>query len=270
VAEFGIPYSLVTPRGTLTFNASAPPTYALSGISGMDGGALRTGVDPTPTRDGATVRDAFREAAYPVLEGLIYAVATATQRRQYEDNLRGYTDSIRFNDGTLAWTPSGGTERYRTVRLFQPVTITGAWLKNFQLGLVSPDPLAYTNTLLTTDSGGLSGGFADVTVANGGNAPNFPILRIFGPITNPTVTNQTTGEVMSFTYSVANGRYLEVNCHPQAETVVLDTGTNLIDKAGMSSVFFAVAPGSTVLRLAGTSGGGATKLRVLHRDAWVG
>ncbi len=127
MSQIQIPYSLVTPAGTLTFNAEdGSDNYFLSEVQGMDGAALRSTYDPLPNRDGAYVYPSFRGAALPVLIGEIRIPdGNLTTRKTLMDNLLSYTDSIRNADGTLKWTPTGDTERSLTVRMLDAPMIGG-------------------------------------------------------------------------------------------------------------------------------------------------
>jgi hypothetical protein len=64
-------------------------------------------------------------------------------RRTLEVNLSNALLSLLAADGTLTWTPSGGSALHLTVRHDQPLQITGAWVKTFVFGLVAADPTPY-------------------------------------------------------------------------------------------------------------------------------
>lgn len=293
MAEIGIKYELETPRGTLTFNPQPIPAddyLRLAEVSGLDGGELRTTVEPVPQRDGATVFDAYRGAMYPILRGHIKA-ASLTDRRELEDDLRGLTDSLLRADGILRWTPTGAAQRRLTVRLLEALQIGGGLIKEFQLALVAADPTVYAELLQTADTtaltvggggaevfphgfpysyGDYSGG-GNVNVTNGGEVPSYPVVEVYGPITAPSIFNVTTGKVVSFTaLTIAAGDFLEVDM--KAETVELNGSpdVNLIGKLDVaSSEFWALEPAVNAIRLSGSAFDAATKARVKWRDAYL-
>ncbi len=57
---------------------------------------------------------------------------------------------------------------------------------------------------------------------------SYPVIYITGPITNPTVTNSTTGEVLALTYTISAGEQVTIDCSYGAKTIINNSGTNLI------------------------------------------
>jgi hypothetical protein len=213
MAEFGIPRTLTTPAGTLTFNDFGSSSYfRLSAVDGGESGAIRTSVERIPQRDGALVRDAFEGELTEVWQGQIVA-ASVTARREMEDTLRACLKSLMRGDGTATWTPSGATARQRTVRLQEKLLIRGGFLKEFQFSLVSADPYAYSTALEFQDSspvltGGMTGpgpffwhitatSGGDALITNDGTAPSYPTVRLYGPFTHAVIQNTSTGKLVS-------------------------------------------------------------------------
>src|SRR4051812_48782893 len=120
MSETYIPYTLVTPAGTLTFNAvDGSSGYYLSDVAGLDGGSTRHTEFSLPQRDGALILDTLLGASYITLVGEIRITGTdsLTTRKSLMDTLAGFMDSIRKADGTLSFTPTGESDsRYYTVR----------------------------------------------------------------------------------------------------------------------------------------------------------
>jgi hypothetical protein len=62
------------------------------------------------------------------------------------------------------------------------------------------------------------------------------VIRITGPITDPVIANDTTGEMLSFSgTALGNGQYLEIDCRYGRKTVVDQTGANKISLLSPSS-----------------------------------
>jgi hypothetical protein len=128
VAELGIPYQLITPRGTTTFNGFendpvsgfAGDYYRLMEVLGLDGAALRTPTRPRPQADGEDISDFFRAARHPAFRGRIIAPTGLWQRTVMEDLLRDRFHSILRADGTLRWEPRGRESNAAT-----PLTVSG-------------------------------------------------------------------------------------------------------------------------------------------------
>lgn len=108
MAEYGVPMTLTTPRGVVTFNAIGGDRYLLSDISGLDMPNIRTVGEPLPQRDGVAVYDSFFGARTPVLAGqIVPASGSTTTRREMEDYLRSCLRSLVNGSGVLSWDPEG-------------------------------------------------------------------------------------------------------------------------------------------------------------------
>lgn len=195
-------------------------------------------------------------------------------------------NSIMDADGTLGWTNLGGTTPLAlTVRAQQDVKFSkGAvgWLAN--VSLYSERPFAedasettYDTVALTSGGGGFtipltipvtftssSGG--DVTVTNSGDFYAYPKMRVYGPITNPQVINNTSGERLAFVGSIASGDYWEIDLFNK--TVKLNGITAIRALEISESTWFRFGFGNTNMQLSGSGYDAVTKLRILMKSAW--
>jgi hypothetical protein len=73
---------------------------------------------------------------------------SASDRNTKLGKLMAATDA-RFADGTLTWTPTGGEPVFVKFRRQLPFRAKGGFNKEFQLGLVCPDPRIYTVRAMT-------------------------------------------------------------------------------------------------------------------------
>lgn len=102
-----------------------------------------------------------------------------------------------------------------------------------------------------------SGGGGETTAVNDGDAPAYPIIRFFGPIsgtcTSVKIENVTTGISLENTADITTGQVLKADMDARKR----GTGSRIMDLAG-SSVYgswtlpretFYLAPGENVLRL---------------------
>lgn len=292
MSEFGIPYSLVTPAGTLTINPTPmnQDGLYLSDVAGLDGGSVRSIANNLPQRDGAYVFDALRGAMYPTLTGFIRA-GTTSSRSTIMDNLKSYTESIRTADGTLKWTPSGQSQRQLTVRLAADVQIgnQAGILKTFQVQLVAGNPLTVAASGSSGSFGVLTGSIAGtfsfpfyfpigfgnplgalLTVTPNGNAPAWPTFTINGPVTAPAMYNATTGKILSLpTLTLAAGDVLTVDMYN--ETATLNAATNsqigLIDFS--VSEFWSLAVGANSVYVTCSSATAASAASLTYSDSYV-
>jgi hypothetical protein len=148
MAQYNSVYTFTTPASTITLNAASGDTYLndASQCSGLDGVELRTSVDPASQTDGAHVHPSFEDARHITLGGIIYITSSATDsgimtaRNSLEAGLIAACRSLKTANGTLAWTPTGGSARSITVRCDILPTFTGSWVKSYLFGLVAADP----------------------------------------------------------------------------------------------------------------------------------
>lgn len=157
-------------------------------------------------------------------------------------------------------------EMYTPIRL-QNRRYSGAWAKEFQLGLVSEyAPVFSSNVSSVTGSG--------VTVENRGDWPAYPIFRITGSAVNPSVTVDSTDTaeanyVVSTTgLTLAAGETVELDMLNHTATFVAgarngQSANRYIDFAATTRWPVLQYGLSTV-----TLGGGGT-LTTLWRDAWA-
>lgn len=145
MAEYSAPASLVTPGGTIVFNAATPPTFLHdpSVCSGLDGAPARATIEDKPVSNGGIWHRFFKASREPTFGGLI-RVDSIADLHTLEANLLAACESI-FGDpavtGTYEWTPSGMTLHSITVRCDILPTYSGpAYNKQYSFGLVAIDP----------------------------------------------------------------------------------------------------------------------------------
>ena len=111
-----------------------------------------------------------------------------------------------------------------------------------------------------------NGGDSEVTITNNGNVYAYPVLRVYGPLTNPTVSNNTLGQTLSISTTIADGKYLEIDTFYR--TAILYSGaTNY--RQYLSGDFIKLTPGENLVRLTGSGDGANTKLVVEFRDHYL-
>lgn len=140
MAEYGVSFVLTTPASTVTFNAGTGDEYYLdpNQCAGLDMAPVRANVDDRPGTSGGLVHAALKGPRHVTFGGvLLNRTGTATARNTMENTLRSALESILAANGTLVWTPSGGSARTLAVRCDVGVTFAGGFLKTFAFGLVS-------------------------------------------------------------------------------------------------------------------------------------
>lgn len=289
----GATYTLTTPAGTLTFN---PAGFTGDGLyldlDGMQFGAdVRAARVSRPQQHGSYADNGYEDGLLGAIKGKILA-STLAGRAALEDALLKCLRSTLGEDGTatLSWTEPGSStpRQIRGLQLVERVQLVAevGSIMAFAFQLAAERSTAEAQTESTTSSdalsgtgGGLSfpatfpwtftgsaGGQASVT--NNGTATAYPLLRIYGNITTPTITHLGSGKQLTFSGSVGPGDFLEIDLFER--TVKLNgttTRLNLLNIA--SSRWFGLPPGANILRLSGGTYDGSARLDVIMRDAYA-
>jgi hypothetical protein len=155
VADLTVRYTLSTPGGTIVFNDGELKTlddlYWIQTLRGLDGAPLRTPSDRVAFGSGARRHRWWRDARRPIFDGviLIQSVPIGWPCQELlngmEDALIAALDSIGegIAEGTLSWTPLGGSPRSLTVSCEVPVDIQPVEdyaLRSFNFGLFAENP----------------------------------------------------------------------------------------------------------------------------------
>jgi Phage tail protein len=154
---------------------------------------------------------------------------------------------------------------------------------SFNIGLVAPDPRKYSTAVkvVTTTVSTASSGFTfpvtfpvtipagqppgtGVTVTNAGNFETRPVVAVRGPVTAPALVNTSTGQSVSFSaLTLTSNDLLAVDFSIQQAFL---NGT--YRPADPASVWWNLAPGTTVIALQATTNPGAT-LEAVFQDAFI-
>ena len=259
--EWGVPFTLVTPAGTSTFNGSGDGLYIDAIEARRD---IRATVDDVPQRSGGIIHPFFKGPTFITVTARVRAEAGFTTRRSSMDTLRGHLDSLvkptaaqLVSSCRLRWVPSGANERmYDAVRLYDMAPPSGSVHKSIQFTLVCPYPYALDLTQTTTNipTAGTT------NIMNSGNTPMYPVLKINGG--TGTITNTTTSESVVLSGATVSA-YAEIDCFQ--ETAFADgSGANLQGKITQASTtFFALPTGVSVMDAVTVS------TDVLFQAAWI-
>lgn len=163
--------------------------------------------------------------------------------------------------------------------------------------LMAPDPTLYdpTSQSANFNLGGGGDGFTvpmpvpvgvgsssiDQTIAivYPGSWLTFPLIRINGPITNPVITHQLTGDKLDFTgTSLAAAEWIEIDCSFAKKTVVDNTGANRIaaltndsDLATFAILDDRLAPGgSNSIRVTGSAANSLSSVDMTYFIRYIG
>lgn len=144
-----------------------------------------------------------------------------------------------------------------------------------------PDPRYYTNTLTTTSlipttvlgrtynrtyNLTYGGGSAGAVINNVGNTTTYPVITITGPVTSPTIANNSTEQYITVNTTLGALDTLVIDLYEKTITLNGSPARNLL--AG-NSQWFGAAPGDTLFQFTGSSYTGATSATVTYRSAFI-
>lgn len=203
--------------------------------------------------------------------------------------------SLAFSAPALAASPltftipgvAGGTEARVYVKpRRRALPIPSLWFANTTpavVELAAADPLlysesetAYTLTVAVPATGrsysrtydmtyGASGTLGAAYLVNAGNITTPVLLRIFGPVSNPTVTNVTTGQVLSLTTTLTAGEYVDIDTN---DRTVLLGGTADRYSWLTTPQWWGLRPGLNEVRYT-AAGSDVSQVQIFYRSAWT-
>lgn len=151
--------------------------------------------------------------------------------------------------------------------------------------MVATDPRIYDatawrlQTALPSGTGGLS--FAatsplyyeassetgDVEAENEGTFPVSPVMRIDGPVTNPSITHLEKGYTLDFTITLGTGDYLLIDA--ESRSVLLNGSSNRYSTLSSTSQWWDLDPGANTIRFRSDANTEAAVLTAYYRSAWL-
>lgn len=298
--EWDVPHQVVSPLGSLDLNTPGPalasglfPVFLLKPAPYTIAPAqLRAVADDLSQDDGASIQPPFIpgltaslkieywvqptwDPAEPRKDPACAAdVAEMDRRFMLVANALRKISSDPQTLQQLLWTPTGSMVRQMLSSIFLAAWPIPEWSGTDGRGVgkpvsfVTPYPYATDETITSTAVADMG----TAVVTNTGNAEESPVIQAHGPSTEFAITNERTGEQLSYDSSrpgaaaIASGHYAEIDFF--AGTVQLDGNPaedhNLI--AGLDPTvrtFWKLLPGAQTIDAAGAS------LTVLSRNAFV-
>jgi hypothetical protein len=100
----------------------------------------------------------------------------------------------------------------------------------------------------------------------------YPVITAIGPITGLVITNNTTGQVITTTGSIAAGRTYTYDLRYGKKTVYDDLGNNQISTVSASSTLatWAIVPGVNSISIAATSSSSPAAVNIIYYTRFVG
>jgi hypothetical protein len=271
-------YWLVGPGGAPTafFNGDVNDVNwvgALTAVDGLYSPEVRESSEELVQADGG-IHGQFWLGRRPiVLTATVYGHSTIAQRTAKLDLINRASAALRA-DAELHWYPNGDTsmEMMTWVRRQTDPKLSGGWVKEVQIPLVSQYARLFSATLHTVETAAGTTPRTLLNMENRGSYPSPPIIRVTGPVTNPVVTNTSTGLKVQFKAgaAVVAGAWVEVDV--LNHTAVDNLGNDWTGNIDFGASTWPVLRGNgatDTFELTGTGSSAATKLRLSYRYAWT-
>lgn len=279
-------------------------TYALSNgapfawLSADEGMAdVRRMTDRGPLQHGDSDYDFRLEPTTYPMGFRIYATSMEEQWIHRTTALRIFRPSRTAIQ--LRWTLETGAVRQLDVHLSGRLLFGSKDSQGYTLRFVAPlraaDPTFYDPTAVGYTFGvnaGTTGwaypitfdeGFGSSTVAQtraivyNGSWRTSPIVTIKGPITNPVITNVTTGDKLDFTgLTIGSGTIYTIDCRAGVKTVLDQLGAsqiaNLTDDSDLAtfSLEADVVDGINTISVTGSAANATTEVYLQYYERYVG
>jgi hypothetical protein len=282
-----IPAALTTLQGTLNFNT---PNVLGTGNGGFlllrreecrMGFALRSTVDDVSADDGSIVHKVLASGYevrlsaelwdQPGVDGTAGAPASGAVLVDLNDLLMRHLNRCRGDGlGRFLWTPSGAAQRMVDDLWWTDNEESSNGGGNDQLwvvswGMRSPFPYAQDAAEITDT---ITDGNSD-TLTNDGTAAIYPVIKIYGPATDVTITNDANDGVIHYdstqpgAVAIGGGDYVEVDTFRQTAFLNGDVANRLPGIDPFVTEFFKLEIGANLIGVTGAD------IDVLWQSAWA-
>lgn len=268
--------------GSLTFNVEDANgnIYVCSDLQGWDDPVSSGAVNSRTDADGGWSTRAHYAPRPLHLSGTVIAPAPGTLDALIDALLA----SIPFDAAAPLTVTRDGVARRAYVRLDGAPTINlaGRNAATFDIPLIAADPFRYAEaqSSLTLALPNVTGGLTIATTApfsigatsvtgqgdaiNAGTALTYPVIRLNGSVSNPTLTNATTGAALTYNGSIAAGDFVLIDC---AAKTVLYNGT-ATRRGLVSGSFPSLSPGDNTVTLSSPTYDPTASALLTWRSAW--
>ena len=269
----------------------------LQEVQGLDAGDITEEVDSLADVDGDWLGAATSRGRVLVLEGVI----TASSRTLLRARLTAMRRALAASRATWSLRVEGRAGDPETLELAVRVSGNGPlrasddgtgaamFLVPWQVALRSADAslAGVTVHTATVNPAATVGGFgypysypysyggsttpgADIGYL--GDAREWPLVRLYGPISTPVLENLTTGQGVYIDGTIAAGDWLELDTRPNRRTV-LANGVAGASRYGLvnptASSWWALEPGPNVMRLRASDFGAGARAELVYRNRYM-
>lgn len=106
------------------------------------------------------------------------------------------------------------------------------------------------------------------TITNNGEIEDYPVIRINGEVSNPTITNKTTGKYFKIKKNISYGNYVEIDYDIKEGTRVLYNGTDNYIKY-LEGDLFTLDSGDNIIAFTASEYSSTASASVTWRDKFL-
>ena len=260
--------------------------FILQFVEGLGGLTADTQTEKAPYQDGTTYIDTLLNDRVIAIRATISEQTDA----QLETRLRKLTRvfSPKLGLGTLRYERNGIIREIKASVMSTPAmpqnrSASGIGFQETLIELLAPDPLFYDPDFVEVQLASFEGGMTvpltipftlgtlgtSVTVDNQGDVSTPLLFTLFGPLENPVLKNNTTGEEVQVNKNIQAGEKLTIFTGFGEKSVELtDTGgvtENAFSFVTPASKFFQLQQGENDLEYTATSGDGDAFVKFFNR-----
>lgn len=273
---------------SVLIDGSTPPLL-LSKIEGIGGAPAEIQTQSAPYQDGSTYIDVVLGPRHLDVEGMIWSLRSDEIMDRRQKLVRVLNP--KFGVGTLRIEIGDTVREIDAIADSSPVFPDrgSAPIQRFTVSFVCPDP-AWRNPseevwTLASFVGGISFPISfplsfgtvgqELDIEHRGDLETPVFIRMIGPLKNPVLENETTGERITITQELEAGEVLEINtAFGQKSVTIIDTvgnRSNGFHYVSPDSVFWQMIPGVNRISYAATeeSSSSAVTLSFFHRFSGV-
>jgi hypothetical protein len=253
----------------LNGDADGLPFVDVEAIEGLDTAPFRSQIRDREGIDGGYVDARFMTVRTIVMEGKIYTIPN--QSETYIDALKANFAPTEFPKPFYFQTDAGQRVAYgKSLGLnYRKDALRRLGVYEFQLQIVCEDPRVYdplpvvasTSLNAVTTSGrtypksypllyGVAASNNALQLYLGGNRQTTGLIRINGPVVNPSVVYDNTGTTLAFNTTIANGDYIEIDLG--AKSVLMNGTAPRRNVMSLIGSWFYLSPGANDFRYFGT------------------
>jgi phage-related protein len=247
-------------------------TYLVTNLEGLGDADIRDSREVNPADHGETPFSSYYGGRTITISGKIRA-HTIHKLRDMIQGLRSAFQDIS-KEYPLRFV-TGDTSRDVVIycKKIQPINIPETQtdfrlMRDFQVALRASNPrfMSWKERYIPLTAGATLPLSTDVL--NLGNSNAQPRFQIIGPITNPVITNTTTGKVIALNTTITVGNTWTVDVGKK--TITDQNGVNRFSALDITTDWVELIPGTNTIQLTGSGHtAGQTQLFIFNRDVWM-